>query len=131
MPHEFQVGVPRVIASDAPEGPFGVVFEDDGETGYAHGTRRRFLRAPEVLDALHLYNVDAVSDHDRAHSLEVRWSPDGTRAAVLINGHAHAAFAFADQRAACMNAFPPPSRWCRSSHEWDPELIAFLTPADQ
>src|SRR3954468_15520066 len=118
MPHEIRVGAPRVIAADAPAGPYGVVFEDDGETGYAYGTRRRFLRAPEVLDALHLYNVDAIRDRDRPHALEVRWSPDGTRAAVLINGYAHAAFAFAEQRAACMTAFPPPSAWCRSSHEW-------------
>lgn len=129
MTHEFRVGAPRIITSDAPAGPFSVVFEDDGETGYVYGTRRPLLRrAVEVLDALHLYDVAAVRDRDRPHALEVHWSPDGTRAAVLLNGRAHAAFAFAERRAACMTAFPPPSAWCQSSHEWDPALVAFLAP---
>ncbi len=129
MEHEFDVGTPATFESHAPTGPFGVGFEDDGETGYVYGVKRRLLRAPEVLDALHLYNVAAVRDRDRPHRLEVRWSRDGMRAAVLLNGYVHAAFAFAEQRAACMTAFPPPSSWCRSSHEWDPTLVEFLTAA--
>jgi hypothetical protein len=131
MHHEFHVGTPTVFESPAPRGVFGVGFEDDGATGYVYGVRRRRLRSPEILDALHLYNVSAVRDRDHAHRLEVRWASDGTRAAVFLNGHVHAAFAFSEQRAACMNAFPPPSPWCRSGHEWDPSLVEFLTVNSQ
>ena len=129
MDRIFHVGVPFAVTFSAPQGRFGVVFEDDGDTGYAYAIRRRRVRSPEVLDALHLYNVTLVKDRDREHSVEVRWSPDGTRAAVLLNGHVHAAIAFAEQRAGCMNAFPPPSPWCRSSHQWDPALVEFLEAA--
>ena len=129
MKSTFRVGVPGVITATAPNGPFGVVFEDDGETGYVYGVRRRWWRRSAILDALHLYNVEAVKNREEAHELEVHWSSDGARAAITLNGHPHAAFAFAEQRAACMNAFPPPSPWCRSSHEWDPSLIEFLAPA--
>ena len=128
MNSTFRVGVPRTITATAPSGPFGVVFEDDGATGYVYGIQRRRFRGSVVLDALHLYNVEAVKDRDEMHELQVRWSPDGTRAAILLNGHPHAAFAFAEQRAACINAFPPPAPWCRSSHEWDESLIEFLAP---
>jgi hypothetical protein len=129
MKSTFRVGVPTVVTASPPRGPFRVVFEDDGETGYVYGVRRRWWRRAAVLDALHLYNVEAVKDRDQAHQLEVHWSPDGMRAAIMLNGQPHAAFAFAEKRAACLNAFPPPSPWCRSSHEWDPSLITFLAPA--
>jgi hypothetical protein len=129
MRHEFSVGSPKAIESRAPVGIFSVVFEDDGETGYVYGTRHRVLRAPEVLDALHLYNVSAIRDADLPHVLEVQWSSDGSRAAVFINGHAHAAFAFVERRAGCINGFPPPSPWCRSKHEWDDTLVSFLSSA--
>jgi hypothetical protein len=129
MRSTFQVGVPTVITAIAPEGPFSVVFEDAGGTGYAYGIRRRWWRSSAVLDALHLYNVETVKDREQAQMLEVLWSPDGMRAAIMLNGHPHAAFAFAERRAACMTAFPPASAWCRSSHEWDPTLIEFLARA--
>ena len=129
MKSTFRVGTPTVTTARAPKGPFGIVFEDDGATGYVYGIRRRWWRQPIVLDALHLYNVEAVRDRESPQQLEARWSPDGLRAAILINGHPHAAFAFAEQRAGCMTAFPPPSPWCRSSHEWDVSLIEFLAQA--
>jgi hypothetical protein len=125
---EIVVGVERRLRSDSPSSRYTVVFEDDGETGYLYGARRsRIWRKLTILDALHLYNVDAVRDRERPHALSVRWSANGLRAALLLNGHPHAAFDFAARAAGCMSDFPPPSPWCRSSHQWNPEFVGFLS----
>jgi hypothetical protein len=124
---EIFAGVERTIRSDSPSREYCVLFEDDGETGYFYGARRgRFTSKLTILDALHIYNVEAVRDRARPHRLSVRWSANGLHAALLINGFPHAAFDFEARAACCMNDFPPPSPWCRSSHQWDPELIAFV-----
>jgi hypothetical protein len=125
--HVLHVGQPVVLRSQAPTGRFGVVFEDDGETGYFYATQlSRWLRRTTVLDALALYNVDAVKDRALPHQLTICWSPDGLHAALLINGFPHAAFDFQSRRAGCMTAFPPPFEWCQGTHEWRPALVDFL-----
>src|SRR5262245_53796959 len=56
----LHVGTPIVIESQAAWSGFGVFFEDDGETGYLYALNRK--SGDSVLYALHIYNVDNVTD---------------------------------------------------------------------
>ena len=61
---ELNVGTETVIESDSPDETRGVVFEDDGETGYFYA---RDYSMPEhyFVDALHIYNSQGVTDRDK------------------------------------------------------------------
>ena len=128
MPSIVRVGEQSVVESYAGCSPFGAVFEDDGETGYFYGLDTR-LGDAQVLDALHVYNVASVRDRERPNEVDVVWSKDGRRAALLINGYAHAAFDFEDRRGYCRTGFPSSSQWSVSGHAWDDAAVAFLDPA--
>ena len=57
----IRVGVEIVLESESVGGERGVVFEDDGDTGYFYA--RDFSNpSPSVVDALHVYDVAAVTD---------------------------------------------------------------------
>ena len=92
------------------------MFEDDGETGYFYGLDPSRGEQP-ILDALLVYNVEAVSDRDRPSTLQVAWSTSGEQAALLINSFPHAVFDFAARRGYCRSGFPPPL------HEWHEEVL--------
>lgn len=104
------------------------MFEDDGETGYFYGLDTRLGDEP-ILDALHVYNVDGVRDRERPNEVDVVWSEDGLRAALLINGYAHAAFDFGARRGYCRTGFPESSPWSAAGHAWDAAAVDFLGPA--
>lgn len=72
---EIQVGTPAIIETDSSNGEFGVVFEDDGETGYFYA---RDFRVPDSTfeDALHIYSVEGVTDADVASMVHIVWSAD-------------------------------------------------------
>jgi hypothetical protein len=116
------------VESFPERGRFGAVFEDDGETGYFYG-----LDASDgdqsILDALHIYNVKDVADRYRASQLEIVWSQDHARVALLINGHPQAAFDFALKRGYCRTNFPPTSNWSVEGHVWDDAATDFLKAA--
>ncbi len=132
MSHTLHLGMPLVVEAHADRSPFAAVFEDDGETGYFYGLDTRLGDDP-IVDAVHVYNVCAVIDHATADldlhvpsQVEIVWSPDQQRVALLINGHPHAAFDFAAKRAYCRSNFPPASRWSASGHAWDDHAVDFL-----
>lgn len=109
----IRVGVEAVIESDSPDGKRGVVFEDDGETGYFYA--RDFLR-PELffVDALHVYDVEAVVDPERPSEVRIIWSRDFMVAALLINQRPHVIFHFGESRGYSERPFPeadPKSGW--------------------
>lgn len=47
---DFTVGTPKVLESFSKHIPYGVVFEDDGDTGYFYAASQ-----DGILDALHIY----------------------------------------------------------------------------
>ena len=60
---------------------FGMVFEDDGETGYLYATNEK---ADKIFDALHLYNSKSpnkLSSHDK---LFIVWNPKMEKAGYSI-----------------------------------------------
>ena len=117
------VGEGAVIQSDSPTTQFAVVFEDDSETGYFYGLDTLAEENP-ILDALHIYNVAAVSDKDKPSVAQIVWSEDGLKAALVINQYPHAVFDFAAERGYCRTNFPPPDRnWTKFGHEWSDAVI--------
>ena len=60
-----------LVGSTAEDGRAAVVFEDDGETGYFYACET--VSGP-ILDALHIYNVKAVSDRDVPSEFKLGWS---------------------------------------------------------
>ena len=100
--------------------PFKAVFEDDGDTGYFYGLDTRNAEEP-VLDALHIYDVETVSDRELPSRFQIVWTADGTKVALFVNEYSHAAFDFAARRGYCRTNFPPPlhSDFSSAGHEWD------------
>ncbi len=78
------VGVPATIEGPSPRSSFAVVFEDDGVTGYFYGLDFAGKENP-ILDAMHVYNVAQVTDRDKPSLVQLVWSSDGLKSALLIN----------------------------------------------
>ena len=114
----LRVGLETFLNSVSPTGGYGVVFEDDGETGYFYGLKLDG-GTQAILDALHVYNAKDVRDRDRPSLLEIAWTPEGRRTALLINHYPHAVFDFISRRACCRTGFPPANGDFTDSHQWD------------
>jgi hypothetical protein len=108
----IRVGVEYVVESDSPDGKRGVVFEDDGDTGYFYA--RDFSRPDLFADALHVYDSSAVVDPERPSKLRIIWSSDFMVAALLINRRPHVIFHFGECCGYSERPFPeadPNSGW--------------------
>jgi hypothetical protein len=128
-PHEPTIspGDDTWFASDSPTSSFSAVFEDNGETGYFYACERSGERT-SILDAVHIYNVRNVIDREIESRGDIVWSSDGLKAALLLNGHAHAVIDFSAQRAYCRLNFPPPGgAWRGPEREpWDDSLMRWF-----
>lgn len=87
------VGEAQVIKSLAPEGMLAAVFEDDGRTGYFYALDESVEVNP-ILDAVHIYNVEDISDYHIPSDVKIGWSEDSQKCVLLINGYPHAVFDF-------------------------------------
>jgi hypothetical protein len=117
------VGQPIVVEGPSPSAPFGVVFEDDGTTGYLYGLALAREGSP-IVDAMHIYNVAQVTDRDKPSIVQLFWSRDGLKAALMINKYPHAIFDFEARRGYCRTGFPPPDRtWTEFDHSWDDKAV--------
>jgi hypothetical protein len=89
---------------------YGVAFEDNLETGYFYAVQTK--PSLEVLDGLHVYNVNDVNHKHIPCTLQIAWSNDGLVASLLINNYCHAIFDFENKAGYCRNGFPKPkSEW--------------------
>jgi len=119
----IQAGEEVVIEGPSPSASFSVVFEDDGETGYFYGLDTSRQDGP-ILDALHIYDVAAVTDRDIPSQVRIIWSADGLKAALAINSYVHAVFDFEAKRGYCRDGFPEPlGNWSEQGHNWDDRAI--------
>lgn len=104
-----------------------VVFQDDGQTGYFYAVDAPEGKSPEMVDGVFVYTVDPLTSV-APDIAEVRWSPDGDRAALFFGGVAQAAFDFARQRGfgrtPSQSAISGP--WPPHEHIWDPTVLAGL-----
>jgi hypothetical protein len=122
---EIRVGEATVVESVAPEGRYVVVFEDDEETGYFYALDTAADGNP-IQDALHIYNVESVSDRDEPSVVAIGWSADSLKAMLLINDYPHAVFDFESKNGYCRTGFPPPMEegdWACGSHDWEDEAV--------
>ncbi len=90
---QLVVGEEQVIKSLAPEGMLAAVFEDDGRTGYFYALDESVEGNP-IMDAVHIYNAEDVSDGHIPSDVKIGWSEDSQKCVLLINGYPHGAFDF-------------------------------------
>lgn len=124
------VGSPIIIQQDSPNSRYSAFFEDDGETAYFYAVDSSRSSEP-TLDAVLVYNVDNVVDRDKPSKVNVVWSDDGMRCALLINEYPHAAFDFSLRRGYCRTNFPnfensEDDSWIQADHAWSDDAVSWL-----
>ncbi len=124
----LHVGKETVVESASPDETKGVVFEDDGETGYFYA--RDFAKPDSVfVDALHIYNVRDIVDRDQPSALKILWTRDSSAAALLINLRPYAVFHFGKRCSYAQDPFPPEAADPDWIHlEWTDEIRGWFFP---
>jgi hypothetical protein len=124
LEEELQIGRPVLLDSCSSENSFAVFFEDDGDTGYFYALDTK--QEPSILDAVHIYNVKNIVDRDVPSNLQIAWSVDGLKAALIINDYVHAVFDFDANRGYCRTGFPPMTDWSKEGHHWNDEALGLF-----
>ncbi len=83
------------------------VFEDDGNTGYFYAMDKS--NEAFIVDALHIYNAESVTDKNIPSEVTIAWSEDGLASILLINDYPHALINFKSKKGFCRTGFPTPS----------------------
>lgn len=109
------------LDSTAAGGTVGVMFEDDGTTGYLYALEPGAEMT--ILDALHIYNVADVADRQLPVTAQLFWTVEETAVALIINGYCHALYDFQRQAGFCRNAFPPAQNGQTLKRELTDELV--------
>ena len=124
----FIKGEPVLIESFSPENNYGVIFEDDGETGYFYAVETEpGKKEQRILDALHIYEVEMVKEENKTSTLVIVWAKDWLKSALVMDGLCHAVFNFEKQAGYNINQFPPPnSFWTKHDRKLTNELIQQL-----
>lgn len=122
----FAVGEDTFIECTNDENSYGVVFEDDTDTGYFYAVEvEPGTGKLKVLDAVHIYNIEDVPEDRRASHLKIVWSTDWLRCGLIIDNYCHAVFDFKNQGGYCRNEFPPPnSFWTNGDRKLTNEMVA-------
>jgi hypothetical protein len=115
---QIRIGEPTVIEA-IPEGNrYGVVFEDDGETGYLYALDQT-QQDMSIVDAMLIYGVSEASRGNEV-TLKILWNTDKTGATLLADGAPQAVVDFARSQACCRSGFPRALQQGWSlSHDWD------------
>lgn len=100
---EINIGEESVIASVFENHDYATIFEDDGNTGYFYAATKEM----QTLDALHIYDVNAIIDKYKHSNLRILWNEDFSRSYLSINNVYHAMFDFSQKMGLCRNSFPP------------------------
>lgn len=119
-------GEDTFIESVSSENNYAVVFENDTSTGYFYALEL----TPEtggqrILDAVHIYNVEELTEDEKPLNIKVIWSRDWLKCALVVNAQCHALFDFEKQGGYCINEFPPTnSFWTKSERKLTNAIIA-------
>jgi hypothetical protein len=124
-------GVESFIESVSPENRNAVVFEDDGETAYFYAMEMDETGGGmKILDALHIYEVgedEDVSRRGEKSKVQIVWSRDWKKCALILDGYCQAIFDFESQGGYSINEFPPPNEiWTKGDRKLTNELIQRL-----
>jgi hypothetical protein len=121
---KFVAGEDTFIESLSLENKYGVVFEDDQETGYFYAVEiDPQTKQQRILDALHIYETDDGKEKKQS-SLLIIWSKDWLKCALVIDDECHAIFDFKNQGGYNINEFPPPNAfWTKQERKLTDEII--------
>jgi hypothetical protein len=121
----FVAGKDVFIESFSPENNYGVVFEDDEETGYFYAVEiDPATKQQRILDALHIYEADEITEERKQSTLLIIWSKDWLKCALVIDDECHAVFDFENQGGFNINEFPPPnSFWTKKGRKLTDDII--------
>lgn len=147
----FVPGEDNFVESFSPENNYGVIFEDDGETGYFYAVEKdKDGPGLRVLDALHIYEAaefladkaaavkaQAIappsekepdgSDGISPSKMLIIWSRDWMKCALVIDGNCQAIYNFETQGGYNINEFPPPNDiWTKGDRKLTDELVREL-----
>ena len=75
---EFYPGQEAYLDSKSSSNSFAVIFEDDGTTGYFYALDTA-NEGQMILDAVHIYNADNVTDKEKTSVARIIWSASGDR----------------------------------------------------
>lgn len=122
----YTAGEATFVESTSEGNNYAVVFEDDTDTGYFYAVEVEAQTGQQkILDAVHIYNIEEVQPEQRAGNINIVWSTDWLRCALIINGYCHAVFDFANQGGYCRNEFPPPnSIWTKGERALTDAMVA-------
>lgn len=125
---EWVVGEDLFVESDSPENSFGVVFEDDGDAAYFYAIEKdREGTAVQILDALHIHERDEEDEVTETKRLQIVWSRDWEKCALVIDGRCHALFDFEAHGGYNINEFPPPNAiWTQGDRKLTDEIVKRL-----
>ena len=113
----IKIGEENFIDSSFEDFKYGVIFEDDGNTGYFYAVNN----GTNVLDALHIYNVEDVIDKNIPSLVKILWTEDLSLCFLSINNYIQAVFDFKNKAGFCRNGFP------ESNRNWIKEKNRLLT----
>lgn len=118
---DIVAGEDNFVESRSPENQFGVVFEDNGETGYFYALEMdKEGDGFKILDALHIYEGTEFGKIN----LKIVWSKDWLKCALVLDGYCHAIFDFEAQGGYNINEFPPLNNiWTKGGRKLTNELI--------
>jgi len=121
-------GQDTFIESLSPENHYGVVFEDDGETAYLYAMEKdKEGTGLRVLDALHIHERDEEDEVTETRKLQIVWSRDWLKCALVIDGQCHALFDFEAHGGYNINEFPAPNGiWTRGDRKLTDEMVKRL-----
>jgi hypothetical protein len=122
----FTAGEETFVDCTNDENNFAVVFEDDSDTGYFYAYEKEPGTGKQnILDAVHIYNLEDIPQEQRASYLRIIWSTDWQRCGLIINNYCHAVFDFENHGGYCRNEFPPPNDiWTKGERKLTNEMVA-------
>lgn len=133
---QWTPGEDLFVESFSSENLYGVVFEDDGQTAYFYAVEKdKEGTGLRVLDALHIRETGVEPAEDGPSSdptqkpskLQIVWSRDWMKSALVIDGFCHALFDFIAHGGHNINEFPPPNEfWTQGDRKLTMELMQRL-----
>jgi hypothetical protein len=115
------------LESRSPDKPLMAVFEDDGETGYFYAVDLSREHGSKIVDAVQIYVAKEEYGEVEESLVQVMWSPDGCKAALVLDGEAQAAFDFSEQIGCSLSGFPPANEgWKRLRGRSPAEISDFF-----
>jgi len=103
---------------------YGVMFEDDGATGYLYATNDKF---DQIFDSLHLYNAGGRTYPKKGDQIFIVWNPELQKAGIYYDNQFQAVIDFRNKQSCCRTGFPTkgPGLWS-ATHLWDETMTKGL-----